>query len=46
MLKSISLQEDIIKEANEYAKRNGQSFSGLVRVSLQSYMKRYVNKDE
>ena len=46
MIKSVSLQEDVVKQAEAYARKNGQTFSGLVRISLESYMIRCVNKDE
>jgi hypothetical protein len=34
MLKSISLDKELVEKAEQHAKKNGQTFSGLIRVSL------------
>ena len=38
MRKSISIEESVFEKAASHAKRNGQTFSGLVKISLEKFM--------
>jgi predicted DNA-binding protein len=38
MIKSISLPAELIERSIEFSIKNGQTFSGLIRISLEEYL--------
>lgn len=39
MIKSISIPDGVARRAVIFAERNGQTFSGLVRISVEQYLR-------
>ncbi len=45
MNKTIHLPDELVREIEKKARKNGATFSGVVRISLEKYIKNGNDKD-